>query len=103
MRLTSISKALEFFAPLFKTNSYRGLRRVIVITDDGANNDGRPVLEAREEVLAQGIVINGLPFMTHKGLGATWELKDLDQYYLNCVVGEPGASMVPVYEWDFFP
>jgi len=41
--------------------------------------------------------------MTREGLGATWDLKDLDQYYLNCVVGGPGAFVVPVYEWDFFP
>ena len=62
-----------------------------------------PVVEARDAAIARGIVINGLPLMTRKGLGAPWDIKDLDQYYLNCVVGGPGAFVVPVYQWDYFP
>lgn len=103
MRMTSISRALTFAASRFEGNGYRGLRRVIDISGDGPNNDGPPVLPAREAVLEQGIVINGLPLMTREGLGSYWDLKDLDQYYLHCVVGGPGAFVVPVYSWDFFP
>ena len=103
MRMTSISGALTFSAALFENNGYRGLRRVIDISGDGPNNDGAPVLPARQAVIDQGIVINGLPLMTREGKGSFWDLKDLDQYYLHCVVGGPGAFVVPVYEWDFFP
>ena len=103
MRRTSISKAIEFSSALFQNNGYRSLRRVIDISGDGPNNDGPPVLEAREIALAQGIIINGLPLMTREGKGSTWDLKDLDQYYLHCVIGGPGSFVVPVYEWDFFP
>lgn len=103
MRTTSISEALTFSAALFENNGFRGLRRVIDISGDGPNNDGPPVVPARDAVLAQGIVINGLPLMTREGTGSYWDLKDLDQYYLHCVIGGPGAFVVPVYDWDFFP
>ena len=39
---TSISGAIKFAMPLFDENPYRGLRHVIDISGDGANNDGVP-------------------------------------------------------------
>src|SRR5689334_23237478 len=60
---TSISGAIYFAMPLFEANPYRGLRRVIDISGDGPNNNGAPVLGARETALAKGITINGLPIM----------------------------------------
>ena len=44
---TSISGAINFAMPLFDENPYRGLRRVIDISGDGANNEGGPVTGAR--------------------------------------------------------
>ena len=40
---TSISGALDFAVPLFEKNDYRGLKRVIDVSGDGSNNQGRPV------------------------------------------------------------
>jgi hypothetical protein len=60
---TSISGAILFATPLFDENPYRGLRRVIDISGDGPNNDGPPVTPVRDQALAKGIVINGLPVM----------------------------------------
>jgi len=48
---TSISGAIYFAMPLFDKNPYKGLRRVIDISGDGPNNDGAPVVGAREEAL----------------------------------------------------
>ena len=45
---TSISGVLQFAAPLFATSGQRGLRRVIDVSGDGANNHGTPVTIARE-------------------------------------------------------
>ncbi len=95
-RGTSISMALIFAAGLFEGNGYEGQRRVIDVSGDGPNNIGGPVLEARDAVLAQGIVINGLPILldtTGLGWGA---IKDLDVYYERCVIGGPGAFLMPV-------
>ena len=102
MRRTSISEALIHAADSFEINTYTGLRRVIDISGDGPNNQGRPVLTARDEVTGRGIIINGLPLMTHDELSSDWGIPDLDTYYTECVIGGPGAFMIPVQTWDQF-
>jgi hypothetical protein len=32
-----------------------------------------------------------------------FDIPDLDTYYANCVIGGPGAFIVPVTGWDQFP
>jgi hypothetical protein len=102
LRRTSISEALLFGADLIERNDYVGLRRVIDVSGDGPNNQGRPVLEARDAVLSRGIVVNGLPLMTREGMGSQWHLDDLDAYYEACVIGGPGAFVIAVREWRDF-
>lgn len=102
LRRTSISEAVLFGAQRIENNIYSGLRRVIDISGDGPNNQGRGVVEARDAVLAQGIVINGLPLLTREGLGMDWHLDRLDIYYENCVIGGPGSFVIPVLDWDDF-
>lgn len=102
MRRTSISGAIDHAVESMKTNGFNGLRRVIDVSGDGPNNAGRPVVEARDAALAEGIVINGLPLMTREGLGLRWHIDDLDQYYRDCVIGGPGAFVLPVLEWSEF-
>lgn len=103
MRRTAISAALDHTASLFDNNGYRSLRRVIDISGDGPNNMGGPVTAARDRAVAQGITINGLPLMTREGMGMMWHLDDLDLYYKACVIGGPGAFVIPVRSWDEFP
>jgi hypothetical protein len=103
LRRTSISGALDFTAGLFADNGFTGLRQVIDVSGDGPNNNGRPVTEARDDALARGLVINGLPLMTREGMGGVWTLDDLDRYYLDCVIGGPGAFVIPVLNWSDFP
>ncbi|MBD0414949.1 DUF1194 domain-containing protein [Oryzicola mucosus] len=102
-RRTSIAAALEFGADLFAETSYRGLKRVIDISGDGPNNQGPPVSEIRDKVTAQGITINGLPLMTNGGFASAYDVSDLDRYYTDCVIGGPGAFMIPVNDWSQFP
>ncbi|WP_299785339.1 DUF1194 domain-containing protein [uncultured Marivita sp.] len=102
LRRTSISEALIFGAELIDTNIYAGLRRVIDISGDGPNNQGRHVERARDTVLSKGIVINGLPLLTREGMDSAWHLENLDVYYENCVIGGPGSFVIPVFDWDDF-
>jgi len=102
-RGTSISGALEFAAPLFEANGFEGLRRVIDVSGDGANNMGAPVQAIRERVLEDGIVINGLPIMIKSWQGGFGNIADLDRYYADCVAGGPGSFVVPVQEVAQFP
>ncbi len=99
---TSISGAIDAAAASFDGNGFDGWRRVIDVSGDGPNNHGRPVETARDEALARGIVINGLPLMTDEGIGRQWYLADLDRYYRDCVIGGPAAFVVPVTDWGEF-
>lgn len=93
---TSISGALQFATPLFETSGHRGLRRVIDISGDGANNQGLPVTLARDEVVAKGITINGLPIMLKRPSPTTMDIEQLDIYYEDCVIGGPSAFVIPI-------
>lgn len=98
---TSISGALKFSADLFGTN-YKGLRRVIDVSGDGTNNQGDLVEPTRDEIVKRGITINGLPVMLKTPLASMIDLPDLDVYYEDCVIGGPGAFLVPVRFPDQF-
>ena len=64
---TSISGAMDFAAQQFG-KAFEGSRKVVDISGDGVNNSGRPVADAREAALAQGIVLNGLAVMDNTPL-----------------------------------
>jgi Protein of unknown function (DUF1194) len=99
---TSISGALTFAAPLFGTAGYRGVRRVIDVSGDGANNQGKSVAPVRDAVVAQGITINGLPIMLKRPSAGSIDIEDLDVYYEDCVIGGAGAFVVPIKDLDKF-
>lgn len=102
-RRTSISGALEFSSDLFAESGFQGVKRVIDVSGDGPNNQGGPVNIARDALVKQGITINGLPLMTRSGFTSVYDVNDLDRYYTDCVIGGPGAFMIPVNEWTQFP
>ncbi len=102
LRRTSISSALRFAADSIEGNAFEGLRRVIDISGDGPNNMGIPVQAARDDVVGRGITINGLPLVTPDIMSEMWGIADLDVYYTRCVIGGPGAFVVPVRRWDDF-
>ena len=102
-RRTSISAALEFAGDLFAESGFKGMKRVIDISGDGPNNQGGPVAAVRDRLVGEGITINGLPLMTTGGYASIFDVPDLDRYYSDCVIGGPGAFMVPVNDWPQFP
>jgi hypothetical protein len=95
---TSISGALNFAKPLFDGSGYRGVRRVIDVSGDGSNNSGPLVTLVRDDVLAAGITINGLPIMVKRPNSFTMDLERLDIYFEDCVIGGPGAFVIPIRE-----
>jgi Protein of unknown function (DUF1194) len=99
---TSISGALSFAKPLFDGSGYRGFRRVVDVSGDGANNSGTFVTLARDDVLAAGMTINGLPIMLKRPNAFTMDIDNLDIYYEDCVIGGPGAFVVPIREREQF-
>jgi len=88
-RGTSISRALTFATVLIEDGTVDGARRIIDVSGDGANNIGPPVTFVRDDTLARGITINGLPIVTSIGT-----MSNLDFYYEDCVVGGDGAFVL---------
>jgi hypothetical protein len=92
---TSISGAIDFSLRQLRENGVQSTRQVIDVSGDGPNNQGRTVTLARDEAVARGITINGLPIMLKRPTGS-WDIDDLDLYFQDCVIGGPGAFMIPV-------
>jgi uncharacterized protein DUF1194 len=99
---TSVSTALLFGASLFDSSGFRGMRRVIDVSGDGVNNNGPPVTVARDEVLAKGITINGLPIMLKRPITSSMDIDNLDVYFEDCVIGGPGAFVIPIRQREQF-
>jgi hypothetical protein len=96
MRGTSISSMLDFALPLFEGNGFEGVRRVVDVSGDGPNNMGPPVVPSRDRLLEAGVTINGLPIMIRPSMRAGPTSPGLDDYYRECVIGGPGAFVLPV-------
>jgi hypothetical protein len=99
---TSISGALLYASPLFDANPFHGLRRTVDVSGDGVNNQGPPVTTIRDELLAKTVTINGLPIMLKRPMAASMDIENLDVYYEDCVIGGPGAFVVPIKEREHF-
>ena len=64
------------------------------MSGDGANNRGRPAEDARDDAVAAGVVINGLPILAME--------YNLDGFYRDHVIGGPGSFMIPVASFEEF-
>ena len=85
---TSISAAIDFCHDHLLRLAPPAARRVIDIVADGRNNDGAPVMAARDRAVAAGITINGLPVLANDPL--------LDDYFEREVVGGPACFVLAV-------
>jgi len=93
---TSISEAIGLGMALLSSDRLVAARQVIDISGDGSNNQGRLVTEVRDEAIARGITINGLPITLKEP--DRRENATLEAYYRDCVIGGPGAFMISVRE-----
>ena len=91
---TSISGAVDYSVALFDDAQVDATRRVIDVSGDGINNNGRSVIEARDAAVQTGITVNGLPILT--------EYPNLDSYYRENVIGGPGAFAVAASDFSSF-
>ena len=95
---TSISEGLAFAMVQLGRAPFRAKRRTIDVAGDGTNNAGRNIALVREDVLRQGISINGLVILSQAAL--PWNPEHthppggLDEYYRRHVIGGPGLFLV---------
>jgi hypothetical protein len=90
----AIGSALLKGKDLIETNAYEGWRKVIDFSGDSANNwNGPSIAEARAQVLAAGITINGLPILCRFCNGRPTNA-NLEELYRERIIGGPGAFVV---------
>jgi hypothetical protein len=106
---TGIGTAIDYGVRSIAENAFDGHLLNIDISGDGRNNIGVPPSVSRREASAMGIVINGLPILTHivgysNGVPTSTEddLYDLDTYYRENVIFGPGAFVETANDYDDF-
>ncbi|MCU0889938.1 MAG: DUF1194 domain-containing protein [Rubritepida sp.] len=99
---TSISGGIDFSRQVLRDAPFEGTRRVIDVSGDGVNNSGRPAELARDEAVAEGIVINGLPIINDRPTFGRMPPIPLDQYFERNVIGGTGAFMIVADDFDSF-
>ena len=99
---TAVGAALAHAGQRFESSGFAPKRRVIDVSGDGRTNDGPPAEIVRDKLVAQGIVINGLPVMMNRtNFGRPPDLM-LDKYYEENVIGGPGSFMIVADNFDHF-
>ncbi|MCP4329567.1 MAG: DUF1194 domain-containing protein [Alphaproteobacteria bacterium] len=91
---TDIAAAIRYATRLFPNNPFDGPRWTIDISGDGRSNQGEHPVAARDEAVSSGIVINGLPILS--------DVKLLDRYYLDNVIGGTGSFALTADRFEDF-
>jgi hypothetical protein len=99
---TAVGAALAFAGRRLDGSGFVSRRRVVDVSGDGRTNDGPPAEIVRDRLVAQGIVINGLPVMMNRSNFGRAPDTDLDRYYEENVIGGPGSFMVVATNFEDF-
>ena len=84
---TAVGNAILHGAQSIKSNKFEGKRKVIDISGDGPTNRGFPAALARDQAVAEGNTVNGLPILNN--------YPELDVFFIDNVIGGPGAFSIP--------
>ena len=108
-RFTGIGEAIDFGVRLIADNGFDGHQLKIDVSGDGRNNVGLPLSISRQRANALGIVINGLPILTHivdyslrKPMRANVDYYGLESYYREEIIHGPGAFIEIADDYDDF-
>lgn len=99
---TSISAGIDFSVQQIADGPYAGTRKVIDVSGDGYSDYGRPIRVARDDAVAAGVIINGLPVMNPRPSWRENAPPDLDHYYADNVIGGPGSFYLVVKDLNDF-
>jgi hypothetical protein len=103
---TSISGAIEYALAQFERAPFQSVRRTIDVSGDGTNNAGRDVAAVRDEAVAKGVTINGLPILSDNPMSWNPDHTNppggLANYYRNNVIGGPGAFVMVAENFNSF-
>ena len=89
---TAVGSAVLYAIDSLKNNSFDGRRRVIDVSGDGPDRHGPLASDSRDQAVALGMVVNGLPILEgYFGL-ADW--------FRDNVIGGPGAFVIPARRFE---
>lgn len=100
----AIGSALAKAQALIEGNDIQGLRKVIDISGDSANNwDGIPIEVARASAIAKGITINGLAILCpREGCGGQPVTYNVATAFQQKIIGGPGSFVVTADDSNSF-
>ncbi len=108
-RFTGIGEAIDFGVRSIAENAFEGRQLKIDVSGDGRSNIGVSPSVPRQEANALGIVINGLPILTHTVVFAgpipthtIDDFFDLETYYRENIIQGPGAFVEIANDYDDF-
>jgi hypothetical protein len=103
---TSIGGGIAFAAAQIARAPYEADRQTIDVSGDGTNNAGRDVQLARDQAVAKGINVNGIPILTDIRESHTPEHTNppggLEKYYRDNVIGGPGSFVMVAEDFSSF-
>ena len=103
---TSIGGGIAFAAAQIARAPYESDRQTIDVSGDGTNNAGRDVQLARDQAVAKGINVNGIPILTDIRESRTPEHTNppggLEKSYRDNVIGGPGSFVMVADDFSSF-
>lgn len=99
---TSLSGALRFAGKTLESCPWEGTRRVVDVSGDGVNNNGPPAEPERDRLVADGVVINGLPIVNDRPNFGQSPTDDLEGYYRGSVIGGGGSFLIVATDFASF-
>jgi len=75
---------------------------VVDVSGDGINNSGPPPEIVRDRLVADGVVINGLPIVNDRPNFGRMPQQDLEWYFREHVIGGDGAFLIVAEDFDQF-
>jgi hypothetical protein len=91
---TAVGSAILYGAQSIGNNAFDGTRKVVDLSGDGPDKDGLPAAVGRDQAVAQGVTVNGLPILG--------DFPGLDVFFLDHVIGGPGAFSIPARDFKDF-
>ncbi len=103
---TAIGNAIDYAMRRFVESGIDSDRRIIDISGDGDNNNGRPVEYARDDAVAAGVTINALAIINRNPkpgfLAHIHPPGGLGEYYRTRVIGGPQSFVLVVEDYSTF-
>ncbi len=98
----SISGAIDYAAGLIRGNDYEGERKVIDVSGDGPQMNGRPIAQSRFDAVSDDITINALVINSPGGAFPSLGPRSLEAHYRRDVIGGMGAFAVVAHNREEF-